>query len=142
MSQNGLAFSNAMSGINTAHDAYLGLSQSDIEHAHLLSSAAGGLVNFYGLDGDPLSFPLLNGLLMIPFFGKPLYDRLLPDVKILTDLAYGHVDTIQDIENYTGGYFNGPADVENPINMFCLLCASSTTVPFGTLGSGTSNIAW
>lgn len=64
------------------------------------------------------TLPLLQPLQLIPAIGKPLYDLLEPDTKILVDLGYGHVDTIGDVTNSLGGWDEGPANIATPVGFF------------------------
>jgi hypothetical protein len=55
------------------------------------------------------TLPLLQPLQLIPGIGKPLYDLLEPDLRILVNLGYGNIDH---------GWDQGPANVPTPFELF------------------------
>jgi hypothetical protein len=55
------------------------------------------------------TLPLLQPLLLVPGIGKPLYDLLEPDMRILVNLGYGSI---------TDGWDQGPANVPTPFALF------------------------
>ena len=66
----------------------------------------------------PQTLPLADALQLVPVVGKPLADLLGPDLKILVDLGYGHVDSAADLADNTGGWDHGPANVPTPMGLF------------------------
>jgi hypothetical protein len=55
------------------------------------------------------TLPLLQPLQFIPVIGKPLYDLLEPDMRILVNLGYGSINE---------GWDQGPANVPTPFELF------------------------
>jgi hypothetical protein len=99
---------NALFGLVFQHVTYADLTPEQIADAVALpTSAADTLTNYYVIP-DPY-LPLLQPLLVIPGIGKPLYDLLEPDMRILVNLGYGSI---------TEGWNQGPADVETPVGLF------------------------
>ncbi|HEX7322627.1 MAG TPA: PE-PPE domain-containing protein [Mycobacterium sp.] len=105
-----LADLNALLGIAFQHSSYPVLTPEQVTPmqdggtAMLLPGSAAltgeGLTN-YVMIPDPY-LPLLEPLLLIPGIGKPLYDLLEPDARILVNTGYGSI---------TQGWDPGPANV-------------------------------
>ncbi|MCV7257767.1 PE-PPE domain-containing protein [Mycobacterium shimoidei] len=110
-----LADLNAFVGLILAHGLYLGFTPEQIASAVPLPTVGDTLTNYYMI---PAGLPLLEPLQLIPGIGQALYDLLEPDIKILVDLGYGHVDTIADVANDLGGWDYGPANVPTPFGLF------------------------
>jgi hypothetical protein len=102
---------NAIVGFFLAHFTYLTIPAEEINSAELLPGSEAltgeGLTNYYIIPNPNL--PLLEPLLVIPGIGKPLYDLLEPDTRILVNLGYGSI---------TEGYNQGPADVPTTFGLF------------------------
>ncbi|MBS9535186.1 PE-PPE domain-containing protein [Mycobacterium sp. M1] len=97
---------NALMGLTTQHLAYLGLTADQIADATPLQTAADGMIHSYMISSEYL--PLLVPVLLMPVIGKPLYDLMEPDMRILVNLGYG------DMAN---GWNDGPADVATPFSL-------------------------
>ena len=99
---------NALFGVLFQHVTYADLMPEQIQDAiQLPTSAADTLTNYYVIPDQYL--PLLEPLLLLPVVGKPLYELLEPDMRILVDLGYGSL---------TEGWNQGPADVPTPVGLF------------------------
>lgn len=97
---------NAVMGMAIQHISYLGLTPEQLAEATLLETSADGLVNSYMIHSEYL--PLLWPLLFVPVIGKPLYDLMEPDMRILVNLGYGSIDH---------GWNDGPADIPTPVSV-------------------------
>ncbi len=96
-----LADLNAILGFIYEHTTYLSITPDDISNAiPLPTSAADTMVNYSMIPAETL--PLVAPLQLIPVIGKPLYDLLEPDVRILVNLGYGNIEH---------GWAPGDADV-------------------------------
>lgn len=104
---------NATVGLFTKHLEYLGLTTAQIggavplETTMGMSGEAGTLVNYYMIPSETL--PLLDPLKLLPIVGKPLYNLLEPDMRILVNLGYGSIDQ---------GWNSGYADVAHTVDLF------------------------
>lgn len=106
-----LADLNAIVGIFTQHFIYANLTPGQISSSILLPGSetltGQGLTDYHMVPSENL--PLLMPLLFIPGVGKPLYDLLEPDMRILVNLGYGSI---------TDGWNQGPADVPTTFGLF------------------------
>lgn len=84
---------NALLGMAFNHGDYLG--PDAVNSAFLLSSD--DATNYYMIPSQTL--PLLAPLQFIPLIGKPLYDLLEPDTRILVNLGYGSITDGWDPSN-------------------------------------------
>ncbi|BBX23598.1 hypothetical protein MTER_30090 [Mycolicibacter terrae] len=102
---------NALLGVFLVHFIYADLTPEQISGAILQAGSAAltgeGLTDYYMIPNDNL--PLLMPLLFIPDIGKPLYDLLEPDTRILVNLGYGSI---------TEGWNEGPANVPTTFSLF------------------------
>lgn len=98
---------NAVIGFVMEHFAYLGLSSERIDDAITLDTAGDSLVDYHMIPEETL--PLLAPLQLLPVVGEPLYDLMEPDLRIIANLGYGQIDH---------GWYDGPANVETPIELF------------------------
>lgn len=102
---------NAYFGIFLGHTFYEDLTPAQINNAILLpgseSLTGEGLTDYFMIPNDNL--PLLEPLLLIPGVGKPLYDLLEPDTRILVNLGYGSI---------TDGWNQGSANVPTTFGPF------------------------
>jgi hypothetical protein len=102
---------NAILGFFLAHFTYPDLTPEEVSKAFLLpgseSLTGEGLTDYYIIPNENL--PIAEPLLLIPGIGKPLYDLLEPDLRILVNLGYGSI---------TDGYNQGPADVPTTFGVF------------------------
>lgn len=102
---------NADVAILLAHFTYLDLAPDQITKAILLPGSEAltgeGLTDYYMIPNENL--PLLEPLLLIPGIGKPIYDLLEPDARILVNLGYGSI---------TDGWNQGPANVATNFGLF------------------------
>ncbi len=104
---NWLSDLNAIFGIIFEHLGYLGVTPDQIADAiQLPTSAADTLTNYYMMPAN--SLPLLDPLLFLPVVGKPLYDLLEPDMRVLVNLGYGSI---------ANGWSPGDADVTTPFGL-------------------------
>ena len=102
---------NAMFGILYVHLEYADLTPEQIAAAQLLPGSAEltgeGATNYWMIPTQTL--PLLAPLLAIPVIGKPIYDPLEPDMRVLVNLGYGSI---------TDGWDSGPANVATPVGLW------------------------
>jgi hypothetical protein len=96
---------NALFGMLFQHLTYADLTPAQIQGAIALPTSAADTLTNYSVIPDP-DLPLLQPLLLLPDVGKPLYDLMEPDMRILVDLGYGSL---------TEGWNQGPADVPTPV---------------------------
>lgn len=104
-SSNLLSDLNAVDGLFFEHLAYLGLTPEQIADAVPLETVGDSMTHYFMIPSETL--PLLDPLLLIPVVGKPLYDLLEPDARILVDLGYGSI---------TDGWNDGPANVVSTVS--------------------------
>jgi hypothetical protein len=116
---------NAMLGFAFVHTTYGSVTPERLAQAIELPVSADytGDTHYFMIPTETL--PLLQPLLLIPGIGKPIYDLLEPDMRILVNLGYGSI---------TDGWDVGPANVPTPFGLF------PTNVDFGdvltALGNG------
>ncbi|WP_428342837.1 PE-PPE domain-containing protein [Mycobacterium sp.] len=101
---------NLLSDLN----AFLGIAY---DHATYLDPLAGSQQIDLGTFGDTTYFintdptlPLLDPLQLIPVIGKPIYDLLEPDIRILVNLGYGSI--------YDGWDTQNAPNVPTPFDLF------------------------
>jgi len=95
---------NALLGIGYDHATYL----DPIPGSQLMDLGTFGDTTYY-MNTDP-TLPLLDPLQVIPIIGKPLYDLLEPDMRILVNLGYGSITDGWDTQN--------APDVPTPFGLF------------------------
>ncbi|MBS9534110.1 PE-PPE domain-containing protein [Mycobacterium sp. M1] len=96
---------NDIAGMAMTHPLYLGLTPEQIADAVQLPVTPDSTADYYMIHSDIL--PLLAPLRLMPGMGKPLYDLLEPDMRILVNLGYGNIDH---------GWNDGPADTPTPVS--------------------------
>ncbi|MBS9532638.1 PE-PPE domain-containing protein [Mycobacterium sp. M1] len=116
---------NAVMGMFYSHLMYLGLSPDQIANAIQLDTTPGGLVDYYMIPSEYL--PLLMPVALMPVIGKPLYDLLEPDMRIMVNLGYGSI---------TDGWNQGPANVDTPISLSPFAPDTNWSDVFTALGNG------
>lgn len=97
---------NALIGLFYRHLAYMGLSAEQVAQAIPLDTAGHTLTDYYMIPSEYL--PLLVPLALVPVIGKPLYDLLEPDARVLVNLGYGSI---------AHGWDPAPVNVETPISL-------------------------
>ncbi len=95
---------NALLGIAYDHATYL----DPIPGSQMIDLGTFGDTTYHMIT-DP-TLPLLDPLQVIPVIGKPLYDLLEPDMRILVNLGYGSLTQGWDSQN--------PPDVPTPFGLW------------------------
>lgn len=97
---------NALVGLFYRHLAYMGLTAQQVADAIPLDTAGDTMNSYYMIPSEYL--PLLVPLALVPVIGKPLYDLLEPDLRVLVNLGYGSI---------TQGWDPAPVNVETPVSL-------------------------
>lgn len=100
---------NAVLGIEYVHTIYPDLTDEQLGSTIELPVTADYTGNTDYFMIPDANLPLLQPLQSIPLIGKPLYDLLEPDIRILVNLGYGSI---------TDGWDSGPANVPTPFELF------------------------